>query len=169
MSPVVLFAGAVGLVLVIYLVARVLMGSGARTRVGRDGFWVQTRGLRSGSRVGYTCLVGSRRHRGNIFIESGPPEIFVYTGGAPRDVVLDVERAVSSVGDDDDDDDGVIYSSGSSGSSSGGSSAFDTSSGFAESGAADAGSASDVDGSSASAESSAADAGDAGGGYPPAY
>jgi hypothetical protein len=163
MTPFVVVAAAMALMLVYYVTA--VRRGRSRTRIGRDGFWLSTRGLRAGSRVSYVCLVGSRRHRGNLFIEPGPSEIFVYTGGAPHGIEIEVERSAAALGNDDDSDDSLVL--GNDTTDDGGSSNYDTSSAFAESSAADAGSASDTSGGSAgSGESSAADAGE---GFPPAY
>lgn len=155
MLPIVLGLLAFGLI-VAFALAFGRRRGGIQTRSGVDGFWISTRGIRGGTRIRYSCLVRSSRHNGEVIVEPGPDEMFVYTGNTPSDIdlqVLGYGGGVSTV--DDDDDIGVISTGASYSSQSSTDDSFSGSSG-----------GSDYGSRSASAESSASDAGN---GFPPAY
>jgi hypothetical protein len=132
------------------------------TRAGVDGFWISTRGMRAGSRIRYGCLVRSSRQYGEVLVEAGPDEIFVYTGNTPSDIRLEALSYGSgrSTTDDDDDDDGVI------GTAVGGSFSESSDSSYSGGAGGGSGSSGDYGSSGAAGEASASNAGD---GFPPAY
>ena len=155
-----LLVGVLSVILVVLIVIYVVRGRSPRTNATADGFWITTEGLRQGTRIRYSCLVGRSRHQGQLLVEAGPGRMFVYTGSTPSDINVDVESFSGNSYDDSsyssDDDDVSI------GSGEGAGTYFPTPDG-SDGGSYDG--SSDT-GSGMAGESSASNAGD---GYPPAY